>query len=1616
MTTQAVAQPDHFARTRLNSRTFNAQARGIASLLRDADAKCYSAALAAGEEPRISIRLSNQGVQVKCNHDGSNTATEASSEPNDDRCCHFYPHSDEESDQGNRRRHQLVLQLQAIHGTVLLSFVNLSSIKIIILDELGKQVWSRLARVKRDVIGDLAVLHTFESKITPPPKTKTTSRYHIVSYSPPDALNHENQFVHNDKEPTGSPSSTRVILAFPVADNGDPMTEKQDLHVVTPIRKGPFNFLVFANFPLSSDSDIMPYSWGDWALRQAIVNALTKALQQFSLNPTLRYSWMRYLPSNADVCSDPFWTQKSTPMSSMLRQLPLFCAESGSKDGKLRSASQLRRLSQDQIDAAGLPLFPDLEADPIYLSVKYECKGADILAEYGLEAVQTKDLIPRLRALVESEAWNAKVFLDRDEDWHSRVARWILHAWEDKHQGWKDALKTMALLPLASGQFRSSADLTPKVYFPDINGIPIPPDVPLGMILPAAAANPDCRKLYQALGVITADAATVRAMLSLKGNDSDETSATSPVSKVSDTHLEYLYLMHPGDGMFIGETPDLSPTWLRIANDQPERLLSRLHKDFCHPAGRKGWLASDEKLATIRETEITCSNGVSWPVWETFLPFPSLLRRCENWLSGEPENTLPFVKLEKPLTEASRDDGAWIELARNFDIGTEDNLTFTLIVLGAVMAEDVRPKETLTRTAVGIYLRLLEQCSAFVGAAGRDDAAERVRSWFSDNPGVLCTPKSGGPDEVDSSCTPEWTFPTACRWSAIPDSISSAQWTLKDVWDPVLKSLGPDDSQKLEHFFRHVLRIWNVAYDDIEEKLDALRSLGGDESGFNALPLSPQKSAKQLYMELEQLTQGADEPALNVIRTAFKEMPLIYVPSQETSGKRWFKTSECVWESGAALVPDVPCLESIYPDFSRLFVEILPTSGLDFQQVFQQLDAIRSKKTILPVYQAKRLLQSLNDLLPDTLDASGTLNFTQNRDFDTKAVALRSEITDCPIFPVRMLDKSVRLMCANDEFSIPDEHTRAELLRGSVEMLDFDIETVRRLDPLVRAAGLAEKYISQSIYVTGRASVGRIFDLDQKLSSTICRRAAVWTSIAAHFKSPRVAGGTSELHHTLTDLRVFAVMKTMPKPATSSANEDRITSPLRIEEAVSGKLRIYIPAASQYLDDREYCLASRLPLELAAYLMQCEPSVVDPRIVCIVGSILQVQPRTALRILRDEAIHFMGPAFEEAALRADQPNLAAIVTPVKKTKPRVRLPPTVTTPKQTEDKAPLAPDVQTQESKDSLDKPTLSSRPSPPSGPSDSGMGKSPMLTHNSSLDIDELLGMPFPPAAVRTRNKYRVEFDPDYGRLLEHVVSKARTAQLPYESPVFDMSALLDVVGNESGTQSSFSFVSGDQTEWQRMVGSAGELFTFELLSGLKPKLPGFSRDNWESVVRHYAAAHPEYADLKMNHNFEQSDILYSDSKSVLTAAFIQRGYLDETWRGTTPDYYIEVKTTTRNLEKAFYMSSDQFDLMQTMSQSQAYQEKKQLYVIFRVYGLNSGRVGVKVYANPMRAKEEQKLDFEWTNESWVVTPRTSPAQPKSESPGSFTWAPVIGASSRFDFGGNFPGFGASPGSSRGG
>lgn len=187
---------------------------------------------------------------------------------------------------------------------------------------------------------------------------------------------------------------------------------------------------------------------------------------------------------------------------------------------------------------------------------------------------------------------------------------------------------------------------------------------------------------------------------------------------------------------------------------------------------------------------------------------------------------------------------------------------------------------------------------------------------------------------------------------------------------------------------------------------------------------------------------------------------------------------------------------------------------------------------------------------------------------------------------------------------------------------------------------------------------------------------------------------------------------------------------LHIQTAGLGRLQIYIPADEEA---RDFCLSAQLPREIAAHLLQCKPSEVDPRAIAITSSVLNAKLTAVNRIL-----DFNGITDFSAAGPVDVPTtpprnsistFGGFGTPSQ--------PPPVT--------SPLAP-------------------VSPPQGAS------SP------------------------------------YQALLMQVVNVARAATFPNKQQAFEMTQLTRSLQTAGGT--SFRFYAGDQTDWQRMVGAAGELY----------------------------------------------------------------------------------------------------------------------------------------------------------------------------------------------------------------
>lgn len=142
---------------------------------------------------------------------------------------------------------------------------------------------------------------------------------------------------------------------------------------------------------------------------------------------------------------------------------------------------------------------------------------------------------------------------------------------------------------------------------------------------------------------------------------------------------------------------------------------------------------------------------------------------------------------------------------------------------------------------------------------------------------------------------------------------------------------------------------------------------------------------------------------------------------------------------------------------------------------------------------------------------------------------------------------------------------------------------------------------------------------------------------------------------------------------------------------------------------------------------------------------------------------------------------------------------------------------------------------------------------------------------------------------------------------------------------------------------------------------LTSFDETCWISRIRHLIAVNNQYSEIITPlTETEITDLVYSDREGELTALLIQAGYLaSSSWRGCTPKYHIEVKTTMGSMNYPFFCSQSQFERMETMELSDGEEDADDVYLIARVFGLGRARMGMKLYLDPWKLRRTKQLKF---------------------------------------------------------
>lgn len=418
-------------------------------------------------------------------------------------------------------------QFQELQETFLLFMKNLKMICVVFHDANEEETSSVRYFVERQEPNHATLRRI---KVANMRRDTSVKHYHVTIHQATDIPETKNRTYFN-----GAPSTSQVVLAFPLSATSGPIIQPQDIFVYLPVRPMGFKFIIQADFVTDgSRQDIVRDSNRNIALLNGVADAFSKAVSQFCEHDGLRLQWMRYLPDRKDENWGTFWGSLVDKIAQRLSTTyVIYCHKRFDR----HLIEDLVRLTDD-VYADGEPLFEDGDQEEI-VSQQYDKNDLAILKNYGLRFANFKYIIKWLKTDLNRGTQSRMRSATTTDNWHTQAAR-LLHLPFSKN--WdlqKLELKRLALLPLNSGTWVST--MSGPVFFAKVNGI----DIPLGtglQIVDGTITNPHRITLFEDLGVQKAALALVRRRIFEIYGELGHPRHISLQS--SRQHLEFLYLTH----------------------------------------------------------------------------------------------------------------------------------------------------------------------------------------------------------------------------------------------------------------------------------------------------------------------------------------------------------------------------------------------------------------------------------------------------------------------------------------------------------------------------------------------------------------------------------------------------------------------------------------------------------------------------------------------------------------------------------------------------------------------------------------------------------------------------------------------------------------------------------------------------------------------------------------------------------------------------------------------------------------------------------------------------------------------------------------------------------------
>ncbi|KAL9113802.1 MAG: hypothetical protein Q9187_007574, partial [Circinaria calcarea] len=847
-------------------------------------------------------------------------------------------------------------------------------------------------------------------------------------------------------------TNTAITLAFLTMYNGYPHEATQDTYAYLPIRDFGFKFIIQADFMLSaSREDILSNDW-NLSLLNGVVAAFCEALEKLNKIPTLRYTWIRYLPTKLPKS---FLFPLENLLIQTLRDTPSLWSWAGT----LVQPGALSYVPAQFLDRHKHPLIGDALHLKSYLSPRYAwITDRSILEVLGVRELSIDACIIQLAKLIDpcSEHWAG-----RQEEWHEDVAS-VLNRLADKF--WVSDIPNLKLIPLQDGNWTSYNLSRGRVLLDDESGIVVPADLGIQLVDVKACLNPARLMLFKRLGVLHSTAQEVVGRI-LEKHNSEVDGGRSYTPQDSLVHLVYLYKVRKSY-----PSSQYGRLWLLSKKNRWVRAED-LYLD----------ISDSNSLSKLFEKDPQCLNFVH-PIYVNAI-IGDERTKWLDWLE-----TSVGLSTALRLAEKERLSRAFQSITKNHD---------SVIWLGVLKSTLLKRSDT--KLSSPKFSKVCQELSSLP---------------------VICS--DGSLHTLKGTFLPS---------SALIEASTKLGLTaLMDL--PFVNTDEPND------------KVWA----DQLNKLGVV-TLAGTPFYTGVLQcIKEQASPKQeqicsMYTALSDRTDRGD------IRSKFKTQSLIYLPSSQES--KWVSPSVCVWQAPPGLQTKA-ILHQEWPQFEGLFRRTLKIDNASAKDIINEILSISERSSKSEIEHLKGFLLYLS-----WLNRKGLYN------------AEIQQLRGKKVFPVIMPGPTPQHVLKDyyTYFYIADHPHLYANFSGRVSLLDFSVDEVHKLMPVLQALGVKGKLLSANVTEVSRPD--GITQLQKLLTSTYADKASALMRCADHWKPAETEKKSQEIYEQLRQLKVYSAARIVLTRTLNGGKTPVIVETdgqFVMQTADASGLRLYFPEDPLLLD------------------------------------------------------------------------------------------------------------------------------------------------------------------------------------------------------------------------------------------------------------------------------------------------------------------------------------------------------------------------------------------------------------------------------------------------------------------